>query len=620
MDQYTNKYHPDYIPGTYCIYADKAPADGEQQGGYMGVDRALKTDGDVVLFPQPLDSVNDPLNWNKWRKYWHLALVSFFTAFTAATSNSAGSAQDSLNLIYGILYTDMNTGAGILFIGIGYGCFFLAPLTSLYGRRFAYIFCLMCSIIGCFWFGSTKDTTDSMWLQLFVGISEAAAEAQVQLSLSDIYFQHQLGAVLTVYIFATSVGVYLGPLVGGYEVANLTFRAVGNVGGIMSCISLAVFYFGLEESYFDRARFQPVSDDDMRRVMLPPQPASPEGELLLGEEDADKAKAESDLQAATSRTRANDFIQQVRLRLSAKGSRAEGSSSPEPVPNHEKIEHVVTENGNIVDISINVDTGANDPPHLYWKQIALFTPTASLKGWGFRQYFKLLWLNVRTLALPPVILGGVLWGWEDTTLTFYLTTEDDVYYDEPWSYSDKGVALMNVPCLIGAIIGCFVAGVLIDYYAHWIAKKHPQGIVEAETRLHASLIAAVISPLGYLVFGIGTAKEWTWHRTYWALGCIGFGWGALGDIAMLYLEAVFPELILEGMVGVAVINNTLAMIFTFACSYWLDALGTQNTYIALAVIKFATLIACVPFMIWGKGWRVGWKNTYLKLVEMRDKI
>lgn len=47
---------------------------------------------------------------------------------------------------------------------------------------------------------------------------------------------------------------------------------------------------------------------------------------------------------------------------------------------------------------------------------------------------------------------------------------------------------------------------------------------------------------------------------------IGFGWGCAGDLSMAYLMDAYPDMVLEGMVGVATINNSLACIFTFVCS------------------------------------------------------
>ena len=218
MDQYTNKYHPDFVPGTTNIYSNLALETSSSSNK-----RPLKKDGDIILIPQPSDSPNDPLNWSKGRKFAHLCTMAFVTAFTAATSNDAGSTQDNLNEMYGISYDAMNTGAGVLFLGIGYGTLFLAPFSYLYGRKLPYLISITLGLIGAIWFGFSKDTSDTIWSQLFVGISESCAEAAVQLSLTDIYYQHQLGTVLTVYILATSVGTYLSPLIGNFIANRVSF-------------------------------------------------------------------------------------------------------------------------------------------------------------------------------------------------------------------------------------------------------------------------------------------------------------------------------------------------------------------------------------------------------------
>lgn len=76
----------------------------------------------------------------------------------------------------------------------------------------------------------------------------------MQLSLSDFFFQHQRGLVLGIYVLATSVGTFLGPLVSGYITDNPTlgWRWVGWFAVIISGTLFVVFYFGLEETVFDR--------------------------------------------------------------------------------------------------------------------------------------------------------------------------------------------------------------------------------------------------------------------------------------------------------------------------------------------------------------------------------
>jgi hypothetical protein len=76
-------------------------------------------------------------------------------------------------------------------------------------------------------------------------------------------------------------------------------------------------------------------------------------------------------------------------------------------------------------------------------------------------------------------------------------------------------------------------------------------------------------------------------------------------------------MVLEGMVGVAVINNTLALIFTFAASYWLDS-GIENCFIVLGVLSFVIMALTLPMIIYGKRTRRWARDRYLRFVEIRD--
>lgn len=207
---------------------------------------------DTSLSPTPTDSPNDPLNWSLGRKYWHSFLVLFIVGLTAATSNDISPAQYGMNDELGISWGAMNTSSGILFLAIGYGTLLFSPIPALYGRRVIYIVCLFLSIIGSVWLACTQNTQSALWNQLFVGASESCAEATAQLSLSDLFFQHQRGTVLGLYILATSIGTYLGPLIGGIIADKIGWRWIGWVGTIFSVATLIVFFLGFEETSFDR--------------------------------------------------------------------------------------------------------------------------------------------------------------------------------------------------------------------------------------------------------------------------------------------------------------------------------------------------------------------------------
>jgi MFS family permease len=541
----------DLLPGTSYLFE----SDSQNESSH------LLHHGSIVLSPQPTSSPNDPLNWSFPRKAWHVFLICFITGLTAATSNDAGSAQDGENADLNISYNAMNTGAGVLFIGIGYWTLLMSPAAWLYGRRITYLVCLALGVAGALWMASVQTTEDSIWNQLFVGASEACAEANVQLSLSDLFFQHQRGTVLGIYVLATSIGTYLGPLIGGYIAdSNQGWRWVGWWSVIISSATIIVCYFTLEETVFDRP---PLSDNS---------------EILADSTSSKEAES-------TPETKKS----------------AVDHCAPAGVP------------------SELPPAESSDKPKTYRERIKLITPAPNLIGLGVRQYLTRLLHTLRVFSFPAVIYSGIQWGAQDAWLTFYLTVEEDNWTSPPYNYSDVGSGLMNVPCLIGAVIGCFYGGYLSDRFVIWRAKRRG-GLREAEDRLWLMYLCAILSPAGMLIFGIGSANFWSWPAPYVGLGLIGFGWGCAGDLSMAYLMDAYPDMVLEGMVGVSVINNTIGCIFTFATSPWLAASGTQNTFIATGVLDFVFIMLTIPMMIWGKSARRWTRGRYEEFVRTRDSL
>jgi hypothetical protein len=76
-------------------------------------------------------------------------------------------------------------------------------------------------------------------------------------------------------------------------------------------------------------------------------------------------------------------------------------------------------------------------------------------------------------------------------------------------------------------------------------------------------------------------------------------------------------MVLEGMVGVAVINNTLAMAFTFIASPWLDS-SMENCFIVLGVLGFVVMGLSLPMVLFGKRTRRWSRDRYVDFVAIRD--
>lgn len=547
------------LPGTRRLF----DSEGHMLLTPGGDATSLKKHGDIVLIPQPTDSPNDPLQWSYARKIWHTALVCFVTAMTAATSNDAGSASDGFNENLGIDYSYFNTGAGVLFIGIGYWTLLSSPAVHLYGRRLLYLIAMILGLAGNLWFGFATTAEDTIWSQLFVGASESVAEALVQLSLMDMWFEHQAGAAIGLYVLATSIGTYMGSLIASYITASyLGYRWVGYMGAIFSGGTFVLLYFGLEETAFDRSEYTTMHG--------------------FGVTD----RPTNDLGAGLAEKK---YV----------GSGGDGTASP--------------------DVERSGGFAAPEKQKSYWERIRIITPAPNLRGYGFEQYGQRLLHTLRIFTFPAVWYSGIQWGAQNAWLTFYLTVEQDTWYGPPWNYTDGEVGNMNIPTVIGAVIGCLVAGWGSDWFTIWFTRRRG-GIMEAESRLWLMALPTLVFPAGMFLFGIGSGLGWGWPAPYVGLGFIGFGYGCAGDLSMAYLVDAYPEMVLEGMVGVAVINNTIGMIFSFVTSPWMDADGVLYTFVAAGVLAFAALALSAPMAWWGKTARRWTRERYRQFVDDRDGL
>lgn len=596
MEKYTDRYHPQFIPGTYSIYSSAVIRhqhhraikryryllaeinNREQDSATVPSTRLtrkkyhqlsdsynykynpkrpledipdLKTRYGVILQPQPTNSRNDPLNWSKRRKAVHSIILLLVTAFNAAIANDASAPTDSINELTHISYTTLNNSAGVLFISIAISTWLYCPFDYMLGRKSVILFGVIFAFFSSIWYANINNSGDSYGSQVLTGFAFGSVDAHVQLCFASIFFRHQLGAIITIYNLAYSLGTYLGPLCANYISFARTFRWVGWSGAIAAGAIIIIVLFLFEENTFDYDRYSHRIDDLT---------------LNLG------------------------FLQNG-------------------VMSNEQSDDALLQ-------------GYFDKPYTYLQRYMPFqlskdparrTPVELLK-----RYLRLLFVPARCMLFPPVVYSGIICGLQNAILTFYLTTEDTMLYDAPFNYSEKQVALMNIPCIIGSVIGCLYAGSMTDYFILWMARKNG-GIVESEFRLYFAFLSGTIGAVGLLMFGFGVARNLDWRVFYVGLGFISYMFSSSNNLAMLYVMDTYRELTLEVLVAVAFINNIIGCVFTFACSPWLDSSGTENTYIALAVISLGIMHSSGGFIYFGKRWRRSTHAAYVRMAELKTE-
>lgn len=507
---------------------------------------------DIVLVPQPTTDPNDPLNWSRGRKEYHFWLLWFWGFIAAVSVNWSGPVWTQFTIDLNTDYTQLNVSSALCFLFLGVGCVILQPTALKIGRRPIYIIGTLFNFVGCIWGGVMTDIQSMFGVNILTGFGAAPVDSLVEISTMDIFFQHQRGTRLALFLFAIYAGSYLGPVATGYIATSQDWRW---------CFWYLVIFFGvllvlqlltLEESNFRRPHAQPQASQPAARDI--------EDELMkVPEQSAEAAKgSESELTPFPSRTPTifgptKTFVQKLRL----------------------------------------WDTTQNDPRP--WWLIAIRP--------AFIAYF------------PAVIWAGLIYGVQIMWLSLLATTQSLIFSSDPYDFSVENVGNTNFAAFIGGILGMVMGGYGSDKITLILSRRN-SGILEPEMRLWAMIPPAIINTAGLLMYGVGAAQGASWVLCAgFGTGCIAFGIGSGGAIAITYAVDCYPDIASESLVLMLFVRNCIGAGFTFAIQPWLDAQGLQTTSIIMAVICLVFNMSFLLFTWKGKEFRRWTAGRYYEFAD-----
>ncbi|KAK6713295.1 hypothetical protein SNK04_004257 [Fusarium graminearum] len=216
----------------------------------------------IILIPTPTDDPNDPLNWSKSYRVYIAVLVSFaifFSNFLAAgptvaildtTTDFFGPADDDLDdniakIAYFFTTTALLQGMSNLV---------WMPLMAKFGRRPIYVISFTLYTAFSAWAGGATTYGSALAARIMMGAASGAAECLAPLTISDLFFAHERGAIMGIYTTALSAGVGCGIIVAGLITKDLDWRYIYwvSVAVIGSCTLLIIFT--CPETGYDRSK------------------------------------------------------------------------------------------------------------------------------------------------------------------------------------------------------------------------------------------------------------------------------------------------------------------------------------------------------------------------------
>lgn len=552
QEEIVDEANREWVPGTVYLVDIENNLEVQHNG---------KTD--IVLIPQPSDDPNDPLLWSQNKKNFQFAILFYWSFLTAVATNWNGPVWDIWVESFNTTYTVLNDTAALCWLFLGIGCLLLQPTAMTLGRRCVYLFATVVQTLGNVVGGVSVNVGQLYGVNIMTGFAGAPCDSLVQISTTDIFFQHERATRISLLTFALYSGSYLGPIAAGYITEN-------NKLGWRWCYWFLVIFFGalfaiqvftMEDSTFVGQR---KDDDNVEKDIM--------AQVLSREDDPE-------LFACRSKERESD--------------------------NEKEKEK------NQIVFDVNDFSEKVPEKRTYLQRMGVIERKYNDK----RAWWKIFIRPTLTLVLPAIVWSGFVYGVQVMWLSLIATTQSEFFYYAPYNFGTAAVGDTNFSSLIGCFIGMFWGGPLSDKFVAWKARKN-NGVLEPEFRLWFLILPAIINSAGLLMYGLGVNAGVHWIcPAGFGMGCLGFGMGSGGAIVLTYALDCYPQLQSESMVMILFLRNMIGMGFTFAIQPWLDTDGMVTTTWLMFMLSMVFNFSCLIFIQWGKQWRKKTKNIYLKFSD-----
>ena len=263
-------------------------------------------------------------------------------------------------------------------------------------------------------------------------------------------------------------------------------------------------------------------------------------------------------------------------------------------------------------------TGAHDdddtpipPSKTYMQRFSLIQTSQN----DPRSWVVILLRPFALVTYPAVMWAGIVYGVQVMWLSLLATTQSEIFSLEPYNFSVVNVGNINFAAFIGGILGMLWGGTVSDRCLLYLARRNG-GIAEPEMRLWTMLVPSIINSGGLLMYGLGA-----YYGLHWILsagfgtGCIAFGIGSGGAIAITYAVDCYSLVASEALVLMLFVRNLFGMGFTFAIQPWLSADGLRNTSIIMAMICLVSNLSFLGMVWFGKRMRRWTAGRYAKAAE-----
>ncbi|KAJ9136833.1 Aldehyde dehydrogenase [Pleurostoma richardsiae] len=226
---------------------------------HVVIDSSSKHHHGLGFWPPPSSDERDPLRWPRWVKV--LALLS--TAFFNFVANFAGAGLSVATVLLEHEFQKsaqrVNSLLTFNFLLLGAGNIIWVPLSVKFGQRPIMLISTTVLFAILIWTAKAETFTELLVARCLSGFFSAAGESILPGIVSNIFFLHERGAMMSIYVMLISSGSAVGPLIGGFMVQSSpgTWRDFVWLCAALAGFNLLAIFFLYPESSFIRPPLPP---------------------------------------------------------------------------------------------------------------------------------------------------------------------------------------------------------------------------------------------------------------------------------------------------------------------------------------------------------------------------
>jgi MFS family permease len=237
---------------------------------------------DILLVPRPSSDPNDPLNWSRGRKLLAVSMAYLYVFGTGIATSLQYSVLADITADTGISTANLVEGTGVMFLFFGWACLIWQPISLTYGRRGVYLITMLLTIPLMVWTAYSSSSPEWFAHRVLLGIVVSPIESLCEVTVLDLYFAHNRGSYMGLYVFILFGSNFLAPLVAGWFNDAYGWRWTMHFGAMVCAVAFVVIFFFMEETIYFR--------DNANEGQRVEQPTS---DLSAKEEDNEKGTRSS---------------------------------------------------------------------------------------------------------------------------------------------------------------------------------------------------------------------------------------------------------------------------------------------------------------------------------------